>query len=42
MKSTPPKFSQHAREVLHEHGFDDAAIERLSASGIVVEKRRTG
>ena len=42
LKSTPPKFSQHAREVLREHGFDDAAIERLAASGIVIEKRRTG
>jgi crotonobetainyl-CoA:carnitine CoA-transferase CaiB-like acyl-CoA transferase len=42
LKSTPPKFSQHAREVLREHGFDDVAIERLAASGIVVEKRRTG
>jgi crotonobetainyl-CoA:carnitine CoA-transferase CaiB-like acyl-CoA transferase len=41
LKSTPPKFSQHTREVLREHGFDDAAIERLAASGIVVEKRRT-
>jgi crotonobetainyl-CoA:carnitine CoA-transferase CaiB-like acyl-CoA transferase len=42
LKSPPPKFSQHAHEVLREHGFDDAAIERLAASGIVVEKRRTG
>jgi len=40
LKSTPPKFSQHAREVLKEHGFDDAAIERLAAAGVVVEKRR--
>ena len=42
LKSTPPKFSQHAHEVLREHGFDDAAIERLAASGVVVENRRTG
>jgi formyl-CoA transferase len=41
MKSAPPKFSAHAREVLAEHGFDEAAIERLAASGILVEKRRT-
>ena len=40
-KSTPPKFSAHAREVLAEHGFDDAAIEKLAASGVLVEKRRT-
>jgi hypothetical protein len=42
LKSAPPKFSQHAREVLREHGFDDAAIERLAASGVVVEERRAG
>ncbi|MEM7749999.1 MAG: CoA transferase, partial [Pseudomonadota bacterium] len=40
-KSTPPKFSAHAREVLAEHGFDDDAIEKLAASGVLVEKRRT-
>ncbi|MGE4188233.1 MAG: CaiB/BaiF CoA transferase family protein, partial [Hyphomicrobiaceae bacterium] len=40
MKSTPPKFSQHAREVLKENGFDDAAIDRLAAAGVVMEKRR--
>ena len=36
----PPAFSQHAEEVLAEHGFDAAAIERLRASGVLVEKRR--
>jgi|LNFM01.1.fsa_nt_gb crotonobetainyl-CoA:carnitine CoA-transferase CaiB-like acyl-CoA transferase len=41
LKSPPPKFSAHAREVLREHGFDEAAIERLAAAGVVVEKRRT-
>lgn len=40
MKSPPPKFSAHAREVLTEHGFDEAAIEKLAASGVLVEKRR--
>ncbi len=40
-KSTPPKFSAHAREVLAEHGFDNDAIEKLAASGVLVEKRRT-
>lgn len=40
-KSTPPKFSAHAREVLAEHGFDEAAIEKLAESGVLVEKRRT-
>ena len=41
LKSTPPKFSQHTREVLAEHGFDEAAVKRLAAAGILVEKRRT-
>lgn len=41
MKSTPPKFSQHAREVLAEHGFDEDAIERLAEAGVLVEKRKT-
>ena len=41
MKSPPPKFSAHAREVLAEHGFDEEAMERLSAAGVLVEKRRT-
>ena len=42
VKSPPPRFSQHTREVLSEHGFDAAAIERLTAAGVLVEKRRTG
>ncbi len=41
LKSTPPKFSAHTREVLAEHGFDQAAIDRLAAAGVLVEKRRT-
>lgn len=40
LNSAPPKFSQHAREVLAEHGFDDAAMEKLAAAGVLVEKRR--
>ncbi len=40
LKSAPPKFSQHAREVLREHGFDEAAMEKLAAAGVLVEKRR--
>jgi crotonobetainyl-CoA:carnitine CoA-transferase CaiB-like acyl-CoA transferase len=39
-KSPPPRFSEHTREVLAEHGFDEAAIERLTAAGVLVEKRR--
>ncbi len=41
VKSAPPKFSEHTREVLKENGFDDAQIEKLAAAGILVEKRRT-
>ncbi len=41
LKSVPPKFSQHAREVLAEHGFSEADMERLAAAGVLVEKRRT-
>lgn len=42
MKTTPPKFSAHTREVLKENGFDDQAIEKLLAAGVLVEKRRQG
>jgi crotonobetainyl-CoA:carnitine CoA-transferase CaiB-like acyl-CoA transferase len=42
MKSAPPKFSEHAREVLAESGFTPEQIEKLAASGILVEKRRAG
>ena len=41
LKSTPPKFSQHTREVLKESGFDEAQIDKLVAAGVLVEKRRT-
>ena len=40
--SPPPQFSQHARAVLKENGFDEAAIERLVASGVLAETRRKG
>ena len=36
----PPRFSEHARTVLAEHGFDDAAVEALAAAGVLVEERR--
>jgi formyl-CoA transferase len=41
VKSAPPRFSEHTRQVLAEHGFDAAAIARLTAAGVLVEKRRT-
>ena len=36
----PPAFSQHAEEVLREHGFDTDALDRLRESGVLVERRR--
>jgi crotonobetainyl-CoA:carnitine CoA-transferase CaiB-like acyl-CoA transferase len=30
-----PMFGEHTREVLREHGFSEAEIERLAASGII-------
>ena len=40
IRSTPPAFSAHARDILHEHGFDDDAVETLAASGGLVTERR--
>ena len=40
-KCVPPAFSQHAREVLREHGFNEDDIERLAQAGVLVESRRT-
>ncbi len=36
----PPKFSQHAREILQEHGFAPAAIDELATAGVVAMQRR--
>lgn len=30
-----PRFGQHTRDVLREHGFSDAEIDQLAASGVV-------
>lgn len=35
----PPRFSEHAREILNEAGFDQAAIDRLIETGVVVTQR---
>ncbi|MBL23162.1 MAG: carnitine dehydratase [Rhodospirillaceae bacterium] len=40
IKSPPPKFGVHGREVLAEHGFSEDEIEELAAAGVLVEKRR--
>jgi formyl-CoA transferase len=33
----PPRFGQHTRELLIEHGYDDAAIDALIAQETIVE-----
>ncbi len=40
IRSTPPKFSQHGREILSQFGYDENEIAGLADSGILVEKRR--
>ena len=40
LRSAPPKYSQHAREVLAEHGFSEEQIAALADSGVLVERRR--
>ena len=41
LEALPPKFSQHAQEILAEHGFDDGKIKRLIEAGVVVMSRRS-
>jgi crotonobetainyl-CoA:carnitine CoA-transferase CaiB-like acyl-CoA transferase len=36
----PPRFNQHGAEVLLQHGYSNAEIEALTASGVVHNKRR--
>ena len=40
LKSLPPKFSEHAEEILSDLGFDADAVERLTGAGGVVKSRR--
>ena len=35
--SAPPRFGQHTRELLTEHGYGAAAIDALIARGSIVE-----
>lgn len=39
INSTPPKFSQHARSILAEHGFSESEIDSLAADRALVEER---
>ena len=36
----PPKFSEHGREVLRQHGYTDDQIASLEQDGVLVGKRR--
>ena len=38
--AAPPRFSEHARQILAEAGFDGEQIERLAETGVLVEQRR--
>jgi formyl-CoA transferase len=40
IRSTPPKFSQHGREILAEFGYSDDEISALAEDGVLVEERR--
>ncbi len=40
VRRTPPAFGVHGREILQEHGFGEAEIERLASEGVLVETRR--
>ena len=40
IKSTPPKFSQHGRDILAEFGYSDDEISALAEDGVLVEERR--
>lgn len=40
LKSPPPKFGVHSREIMAAHGYSEGDIERMIADGILVEERR--
>jgi formyl-CoA transferase len=40
IKSTPPKFGQHGRDILAEYGYSDDEVAALAEDGILVEQRR--
>ena len=41
LRSLPPKFGEHSREVLTEFGFEDREVDALLASGVVPTVRHT-
>jgi crotonobetainyl-CoA:carnitine CoA-transferase CaiB-like acyl-CoA transferase len=40
VKSVPPKFGEHGREILADHGYSEDEIDGLLKDGILVEERR--
>jgi formyl-CoA transferase len=40
LRGLPPKFSQHARDVLAEFGYSDGDIDEMVAKGVVCEERK--
>ncbi len=40
VRSTPPKFGEHGRQILAQHGFGEDQIAALAEQGILVEARR--
>ncbi len=40
IRSTPPKFGEHGRDILTEYGFDADEIEALASNDVLVEERR--
>ena len=40
IRSTPPKFGAHGREIMSEIGYEADEIESLAMDGILVETRR--
>lgn len=39
IRSLPPRFSEHSRQVLHDVGLSDERIDQLISSGVVPEQR---
>lgn len=40
IRTTPPKFGEHGREVLAEHGFGASEIDELIEQGVMLEQRK--
>ena len=40
IRSTPPRFSEHGREILAQHGFNEDEIDSLAKNHVLVEERK--